>query len=107
MAKARAQDDVLSVEVFAAKDSDGKFTGLMMTVPPRCGLKQADTLRVSGLAVVAMRKNVVLSVDLPNLSESSCAHFAELARSGQRLAVAEFKALGLLDAYFLDVDVVG
>lgn len=96
----------LSFEVFAAKDSDGDFTGLMMSVPVRCGLKQADTLRINGEVAVAMRKGTVLAVNLPIFSKTICTQFAVLAQSGQRLAVAEFLALGLFDSYFLNVEIV-
>jgi len=99
-----AGDKRLSVEVFAAKDTGVAPSDLMLAVPPRCGLKNADTLRVSGLRVVAMRGKTVLSVDLPDLSPDSRAKFLALAESGRRLAVAEFMPLGLFDAYFLDVD---
>ena len=105
MGAAPAGDGVLSLEVFAAKDSAGTFTGLMISVPPRCGLKAADTLHVSGFRVVALRGQSVLSICIPDLSEESRAKFVSLAASGQRLAVAEFMVLGLFVAYFLGVDV--
>lgn len=106
MGETPAGDGVLSIEVFAAKDSAGTFTGLMVSVPPRCGLKEADTLRLTGLRVVAMRGRSALPISIPDLSEDSRAKFVSLAASGQRLAVAEFMVLGLFDAYFLNVDVV-
>ena len=106
MGVASSGDGILSIEVFAAKDSAGEFTGLMITVPPHCGLKEADALRVSGQRVVALRGRSVLSISIPDLSEDSRAKFVALAASGQRLAVAEFMVLGLFDAYFLDVVVV-
>lgn len=99
-------DAVLSVEVFAAKDSAGALTGVMMTVPCRCGLNQADSLRIDGLVMLAMRGVAVLPVDLPPLSVESRSAFLALAGSGQRLAVAEFKAGGLLDSYFLNLTFV-
>ena len=96
-------DVVLSVEVFAAKDSAGVLTGVMMTVPCRCGLKQADSLRIDGPTVMAMRERTILPIDFASLTAEVRANLISLAQSGQRLAVAEFTALGMLDAYFLNV----
>ena len=92
---------LLSVEVFAAKDSSGSLTGLMMTVPCRCGLNRADTLRIDGHTVMAMRDQTVLPIDFSALTAEVRSNLMALAQSGQRLAVAEFTALGMLDAYFL------
>lgn len=75
-------------------------------MPPRCGLKNADTLRVRGTRLVALRGQSMLRIVLPDLSEESKTKFVALAASGQRLAVAEFMVLGLFDAYFLGVDIV-
>lgn len=96
----------LSVEVFAAKDSAGALTGLMMTVPCRCGLNRADTLRIDGHMVIAMREQTVLPIDFSALTAGVRSNLISLAQSGQRLAVAEFTALGMLDAYFLNLVVV-
>lgn len=100
-------DAVLSVEVFAAKDSAGALTGVMMTVPCRCGLKQADSLRIDGHTVMAMRERTILPIDFAALSAEVRSNLISLAQSGQRLAVAEFTAIGMLDAYFLNLVVVG
>ena len=97
----------LSVEVFAAKDSGGRLTSLMMSVPCQCGLKEADTLRIDGFVMLAMRGVAVLSVDLPALSVESRADFLAWADAGQRLTVGEFKASGMLDSYFLNLTFVG
>lgn len=94
-------DAGLPVEVFAAKDSAGSLTGLMMTVPCRCGLNRADTLRIDGHTVMAMRDQTVLPIDFSALTAEVRSNLMALAQSGQRLAVAEFTALGMLDAYFL------
>jgi hypothetical protein len=96
-------DQVLSVEVFAAKDFAGELTGIILAVPRMCGLKRADTLRIDGLSVMAMESRSVLPVDLPDLSPQSRQDMLTLARAGKRLAVAEFTALGLFDAYYLDL----
>lgn len=46
--------DVMSVEFFAANDpQDGSVSGITMAVPCRCGLIEADTLRVHGLVMLA------------------------------------------------------
>lgn len=100
------ESGVIPIEVFAAKDSAGEFTGVMMAVPKRCGLKQADTLRIDGTLLMAIRERSILPVDLPEMSEQSRANLIAMAHSGQRLAVAEFTALGLFDAYFLKLEVV-
>lgn len=99
-------EGVLSVEVFAAKDSAGMPAGVMLSAPCKCGLNQADTLRIDGLVMMAVRDRSILPIDLPNLTEQSRAGLLILARLGQRLAVAEFTALGMLDAYFLKLDVI-
>lgn len=99
-------DLVLSVEVFAAKDSAGVLSGVMMAVPCRCGLKKADSLRIDGATVMAMREQTVLPLDFAALTAEVRSHLISLAQSGQRLAVAEFTAVGMLDAYFLNLVVV-
>ena len=96
---------ILSIEVFAAKDSLGTLK-VMLTVPCRCGLKSADTLRIDGSTMVAMRARSILPLDFPALTIGSREKLAYLAALGQRLAVGEFTPLGLSDAYFLEV-VVG
>jgi hypothetical protein len=93
---------MLSVEYFAAKDNEG----LIMTVPPRCGLNQADTLRVSGLSVHALKDGSVLPVDLPDINESVRAKLLALFSGGYRLPVAEFFARGLVDAYPLNIIII-
>jgi len=97
-----AGEEVLSVEIFSSADVAGRPI-LMMAVPCRCGLRQADTLRISGLVMVAMSARSVLPVDFPTLTDGVRAKLVALARSGERLAVGEFTALGLFDSYFLDV----
>lgn len=103
MERSLSDDQVLSVEVFAAKDSDGTLTGIILAVPRTCGLKRADTLRIDGLSVLAMESRSVLPLDLPHLSQQSREDMLTLARAGKRLVVGEFSALGLLDAYYLDL----
>lgn len=98
-------DGVVAVEFFAAKDSLGG-SGVMMTVPVRCGLKAADTLRVDGLTIVAMKDRSILPVDLPMLSEGSRAALVRVAERGKRLPVGEFMARGLFDSYFLTLVIV-
>lgn len=95
-------DEVLSFEVFSSADDAGRSV-LMMAVPCRCGLRQADVLRISGLVMVAMRARSILPVDFPLLSDGVRAKLVALAERGEKLAVGEFTALGLFDSYFLDV----
>ncbi|HJV75095.1 MAG TPA: hypothetical protein VJ654_12795 [Noviherbaspirillum sp.] len=99
MNSSEAELQVLSVEFFAAKDSGE----MMMTVPWNCGLKEATTLRVADLFIVAMRGQSVLPIDLPSLDEECKARLIGYAERGKALPVAEFSALGLRDAYFLNV----
>ena len=101
-----AESASLAVEVFAAKDSAGALMGLMMAVPCRCGLNRADSLRIDGHTVMAMREQTILPIDFAALTDEVRSNLTALAQSGQRLAVAEFTALGMLDAYFLNVVVV-
>ena len=94
------------MEVFAAKDASGGFGGVMLSVPARCGLKQADTLQIDKDRMFAIRRRSVLPMDLPRLTEQSRAGLIAHAARGQQLPVAEFTPLGLLDAYFLNLDIV-
>lgn len=95
-------DDVLSFEILSSANDEGQ-PGLMMAVPCRCGLRQADTLRISGRVMVAMRARSILPVDFPELTDSVRMKLVWLAERGDKLAVGEFTALGLFDSYFLDV----
>ena len=106
MKKALSGRGVIAAECFAAKDGESSLTGLMLTVPCRCGLNRADTLRVSGNEVVAIRGRSILPLEVVNLTGQSLDDVLEFAKSGQRLAVAEFTARGLYDAYFLKLEVV-
>lgn len=100
--------DCLSVEFLAAKEpQDGSVSGVMMTVPCECGLSEADTLRVDGLIMLAMKEQAVLNIDLPDLTPACRANLAALAEGGAQLAVAEFTARGLSNSYFLDLKMVG
>lgn len=88
-------------ESFAAKDSDGELAGLMLSVPHNCGLAQADSLRISGQTLLAVRNHSVLPLDFAKLTHEARADLFSLAVTGQRVAVAEFTAIGLVNAYFL------
>lgn len=100
------ENEVLSVEVFAAKDSNGRVTDVFMSVPCRSGLKEANMLRLDKRSMIAMRDLAVLPVDLPEMSPECQRILLELSRIGRPLAVAEFTALGLFDAYYLKLSVV-
>lgn len=95
--------ETLSVEFFAAKDTPD----VIMAVPLKCGLNQADTLRIDGLFVVALQARSILPIDFPALNEASRARLVALSRLGRRLPVGEFMGLGLVDSYFLDVVIAG
>ncbi len=93
---------MLSVEYFAAKDQ----LGLIMTVPSKCGLKQADTLRIEGLSMVALQEQAILPIELPDLTESVRAKLEALSAKGYQLPVGEFVARGLVDAYSLRIVII-
>ena len=98
--------DVVSVEFFASSDPDGSITGVMMAVPCRRGLREADTLRLDRKIMTAMRGTSVLPIDLPDLEDRDRKMLVSLVRAGQDLAVGEFTARGLLDSYFLTLNIV-
>lgn len=97
---------MISIEVFAAKDDSGHVTALMVAVPLRCGLKGAEVLRVAGRRLSAIRRNVVMAVDLPDLDEQSHRALVEAARTQETIAVAEFNVVGVVDSYLLRLEVV-
>lgn len=96
----------LPVEVFAAKNSSGVVVDVMLAVPRRCGLRQADTLRVDGLRMQAIGRHSILPIELPNLKAKTRDDLLALVGSGRPLTVAEFSPLGLFDAYILKLEVV-
>lgn len=96
------ESGVLSVEYFAAKDG----AVLVMMVPCKCGLNQADTLRIDGISLSALRNQSILPIDLPSLTESVRAKLVALSRRGEQLSVGEFMARGLFDSYSLNVVIV-
>lgn len=98
-------DGILSVEVFAAKDLAGVYSGVMMTVPLRCGLQDGDLLRINGTTAVAVRRFTVLPLSFPSLEGDGLAALVALGNSGQSLAVGEFSALGLVTSYFLALEI--
>lgn len=99
-------DAGLSFETFAAKDASGRLSGLVLVVPPKCGLKQADSLRVDGNTFLALSARSVLPLDFSGLTPSALESVLEFAELGKPLPVAEFTASGLLDSYFLNLVVV-
>jgi hypothetical protein len=107
MERVSSASELLFVEVFAAKDLEGGLTGLAMTVPCHCGLNQANSLRIDGFSVLAVRSSSILPLNLPALSTQSRSDFLAWSKTGEKLAVAEFMATGMLDAYFLDLVFVG
>ena len=99
-------DKLLSVEIFAAKDSGGEGRDCFMAVPLRCGLAEADSLRIDGLLMVALRQKSIMPIDFPPLTESMREKLIAWATRGKPLPVVEFMARGLYDAYYLNVMVV-
>lgn len=97
------QEGLVSVEVFAAKDSHGLPGGLFMAVSCKCGLWEADTLRIDALSMVALQRKSIMPIDLPALTVPVRDKLVAWAKTGQPLPVAEFMARGLYDAYYLDV----
>ena len=90
-------EEILSVEIFAAKDGAGVF----IAAPHRCGLKDADTLQVDGLSMVAIKNGSILPVDLPDLGDKERSYLLKYSESRRLLPVGEFLARGLADSYFL------
>lgn len=93
---------LLAVEIFAAKDNDSG-DNLMMAVPCRCGLRNADTLRVNDSKFEVMKKGLVLPIQLPELSKTCQSKLLMMAKEGRQLPVGEFLAGGLFDAYYLNL----
>lgn len=94
--------NTVSLEIFAAKDSDQ----IMLSVPLKCGLKNADTIYIKDKHMVAMRNNSILPIDFPELSETIKNTLVGFSRSDRELPVGEFLSVGLVDAYFLKVVIV-
>lgn len=93
------EEEILSVEFFAAKDG----TGIFMAVPKYSGLKEANILRVDRLKVFAMKDENILPIDFPELTEGVRDQLLQLQARGKPLNVAEFTARGLMDAYKLNL----
>lgn len=85
----------LSVEVFLSA------AGVCLSVPPGCGLDQADTLRVDRRSrrMVALRAGSELPIDLPHLSSAHCQALID----AKRVPVGEFLTQGAKGAYWLTV----
>lgn len=94
---------MLSIEFFLCDKPSGP--SIMLSAPVRSGLKQADTLRVSGLSILVLGQRTILPIDLPDITDEIRQRLEAHARSGQRLAVAEFNVRGLVDSYFLSLDI--
>lgn len=98
------EEGLLSIEVFAAKGwEDGHTPDMFLAVSRDCGLKQAEALRVDGLTMVALQNRSILPIEFPPLTEAVRQKLIVWARTGKPLAVGEFMARGLVDAYFLSV----
>lgn len=87
--------DSLSIEVFLSS------AGVCLSVPPGCGLDQADSLRIDRRArrMVALRAGSELPIDLPELSLAHCLALIE----AKRVPVGEFLTQGAKGAYWLAV----
>lgn len=96
-------DGLLSIEVFAAKDSEGADADMFMAVSCKCGLREAEALRIDGLSMVAVQHKSIMPIDFPPLDESVRGKLVAWAKTGKPLPVAEFMARGLYDAYFVNV----
>lgn len=87
--------DILSIEVFLSA------AGVCLSVPPGCGLDQADSLRVDRRTrrITALRAGSELPVDLPVLSLAHCQALID----AKRVPVGEFLTQGAKGAYWLAV----
>jgi hypothetical protein len=104
--KTASLNSEIPLECFAAKDSQGLLSNLMLSVKCRCGLKFADSLRVDAFKLSAVRRGAVLPIVLPDLPMKTREYLVAWASTGRKVPVAEFMATGLLDAYFLDLVIV-
>lgn len=98
---------MISLEVFAAKVEDGRVSNAFLSVPARCGLKDAETLSLHGLQLTAYRGRTVIPLDLPEVDAASSDTLRGIALAQGRIAVGEFNAAGLVDAYMLRMEAVG
>lgn len=97
---------MIAFEVFAAKANDGRVSNAFLSVPARCGLKGADTLTLRGLQLTAYRGRTVMALDFPALDEASGETLRHVAASQGRVAIGEFNAAGIVDAYMLRVEAI-
>ena len=96
-------DGLLSVELFAAKDFENDDGECFLAVPCRCGLSEADTLRIDGLTMVALREKSIMPIDFYPLTGRVRDKLMAWATRGKPLPVAEFMARGLFNSYFVNV----
>lgn len=96
-----AENKTLSIELLIGQSS-GKT---MMAVPLHCGLKEADTLLLSGNRAVVMKDNVVLGIHLPVFTPNCVSKLRDMALKNTKLPVGEFLPTGIADAYSLSVQV--
>lgn len=89
---------IVPVEIFS-----GEAGKSFMAVPAKCGLKEADTLLISGKRMAAIRDNVILELKLPELTDKALALLKGMVARGEKLAVGEFLSLGNTDAYLLQL----
>ncbi|CAG0957612.1 hypothetical protein RHDC4_00490 [Rhodocyclaceae bacterium] len=96
-------EGLLSIEVFAAKDTVGVDPDMFMAVSCKCGLREAEALRIDGNSLVALQHKSIMPIDFPPLSTEVRAKLLAWAQTGKPLPVAEFMARGVYDAYFVDL----
>lgn len=90
-------DEVLAIEVFAAKD----LSHMMLTVPHGCGLSKADTLLMKDGMLVATKQQEILPLVFPELDSKTKGLLVSFSKSGKDIPVGEFLAVGLVDSYSL------
>lgn len=87
--------EVMSMEVFLSAG------GVCLSVPPGCGLDQADALRIDRRTrqIAALRAGSELPLDLPALSLAHCQALID----AKRVPVGEFLTQGVKGAYWLTI----
>lgn len=96
----------LSIEVLAAKDSQGVASQVLLAVPTGSQLKQADQLLIDQrtASMTAWSNGRALDVKLPSPALMSRDSLRLLA-GGKEVLIAEFSALGVVAAYRVRLEV--
>lgn len=95
----------LSIELFVATSCGNAKPQLFVSVPHKCGLSGANAIKLVDKNMLAMKDQSILPIVFTELSPGVASRLHKLGVEGHKLVVGEFSAVGLLDAYFLDINV--